>query len=35
VGKREGNRPLEDLDVGKWTILKWVLERHDGWHGLD
>jgi hypothetical protein len=20
----------EDLDVGGWTILKWILERKDG-----
>jgi hypothetical protein len=27
----------EDLDVGGWTILKWILERWDGmvWIGLD
>jgi hypothetical protein len=26
----------EDLDVGGWTILKWILERYDGmvWIGL-
>jgi hypothetical protein len=26
----------EDLDVGEWTILKWILEREDGmvWIGL-
>jgi hypothetical protein len=25
-----------DLDVGGWTILKWILERYDGtvWIGL-
>jgi hypothetical protein len=23
----EGKRPLEDQDVGGWTILKWILER--------
>jgi hypothetical protein len=25
----------EDQDVGGWTILKWILERHDGmvWTG--
>jgi hypothetical protein len=27
VGKPGGKRPLEDLDVGGWTILKWILER--------
>jgi hypothetical protein len=20
----------EDQDVGRWTILKWILERYDG-----
>jgi hypothetical protein len=30
VGKPEGKRPLEDQDVGGWTILKWILERQDG-----
>jgi hypothetical protein len=20
----------EDLDVGRWIILKWILERYDG-----
>jgi hypothetical protein len=27
VGKPEGKRPLEDRDVGGWTILKWILGR--------
>jgi hypothetical protein len=27
VGKSEGRRPLEDQDVGGWTILKLILER--------
>jgi hypothetical protein len=27
VGKPERKRPLGDLDVGVWTILKWILER--------
>jgi hypothetical protein len=36
VGKPEGMRPLEDLDVDGWIILKWVLERQVGvvWIGL-
>jgi hypothetical protein len=27
----------EDQDVGRWTILKWILERYDAmeWIGLD
>jgi hypothetical protein len=27
----------EDQDVGRWIILKWILERYDGvdWTGLD
>jgi hypothetical protein len=34
VGKPEGKRP--DQDVGGWTMLKWILERHDWmlWIGL-
>jgi hypothetical protein len=27
VGKPEGKSPLEDQDVGWWTMLKWILER--------
>jgi hypothetical protein len=27
VGKPEGNKPLENQDVGGWIILKWILER--------
>jgi hypothetical protein len=27
VGKPDGKRPLEDLGVGGWTILRWILER--------
>jgi hypothetical protein len=27
VGTPEGKRPLEDQDVGGWTILKRILER--------
>jgi hypothetical protein len=27
AGKPEGKRPLENQDVGGWTILKWILER--------
>jgi hypothetical protein len=26
VGNPEGKRPLEDQDVGGWTILKWILD---------
>jgi hypothetical protein len=32
----DGKRPLEDQDVGGWTMLKWILlERYDGmeWTG--
>jgi hypothetical protein len=25
VGKPEGKRPMEDQDVGGWTIIKWIL----------
>jgi hypothetical protein len=36
VGKPEGKRHWEDLDVGGWTILKLILERQDAmvWIGL-
>jgi hypothetical protein len=27
VGKPEGRDHWEDLDVGEWTILKWIFER--------
>jgi hypothetical protein len=27
VGKPEGKRPLEDLNVGGRIILEWILER--------
>jgi hypothetical protein len=30
VGNPEGKRPLGRPSVGGWTILKWILERHDG-----
>jgi hypothetical protein len=29
LGNPEGKRPLEDQDVGGWTILKLILERYD------
>jgi hypothetical protein len=32
VAKPEGKRPLEDQDVGGWTILK---RDRMGWYGLD
>jgi hypothetical protein len=25
VERPEGKRPLEDQDVGGWTIMKWIL----------
>jgi hypothetical protein len=25
----------EDQDVGRWTILKWILENRMDWYGLD
>jgi hypothetical protein len=25
----------EDQDVGGWTVLKWILEKQNGWYGLD
>jgi hypothetical protein len=33
VGKPDGKSHWEDLDVGGWTILKWILEI--GWNGMD
>jgi hypothetical protein len=27
VGKPEGKRPKADQDIGRWTILKLILER--------
>jgi hypothetical protein len=27
VENPEGKRPLENQDVGGWTIFKWILER--------
>jgi hypothetical protein len=27
VGRPEGNRPFGRPDAGRWTILKWILER--------
>jgi hypothetical protein len=29
LGKPEGKRPPGRLNVGGWTILKWILERQD------
>jgi hypothetical protein len=34
VGKPEGKRPLGRPNVGRWTVLKWILDRM-GWYGLD
>jgi hypothetical protein len=36
VGKPEGKRPLEDLDVGGQIIVTWILEAQDGmiWTGF-
>jgi hypothetical protein len=34
VEKPEGKRPLEEQDVGGWTILNRILDRM-GWCGLD
>jgi hypothetical protein len=33
VGKPERKDLLEDQDVGRWTILKWILDRME-WCGL-
>jgi hypothetical protein len=27
VGKSEGERPIEDQDIGGWIILKCIIER--------
>jgi hypothetical protein len=34
AGKSEGKSPLGRQEVGKWTILKLILDRM-GWDGLD
>jgi hypothetical protein len=36
VGKPKVRDHWEDLDVGGWTIIKWILERYDWmvWIGL-
>jgi hypothetical protein len=36
MGKQEGKKPLEDLDIGGWIILKCILERYVGvvWIGF-
>jgi hypothetical protein len=34
VGKPEGKRPLEDLDLGEKVILRWILDMM-GRHGLN
>jgi hypothetical protein len=31
---REGDH-LKDIGVDGRIILKWILEKWDGWHGLD
>jgi hypothetical protein len=33
VGKPEGKRPLEAVDIGGWIILKWILDKMR--YGLD
>jgi hypothetical protein len=30
VGKPEGKRLLEDLNVCGWIILKWIVEKYNG-----
>jgi hypothetical protein len=34
VGKPERKKPLEDQNVGGWTILKYTL-KDIGWDGMD
>lgn len=31
VIKLEGKRPLEDLDIDTWIILKWIARIKMGW----
>jgi hypothetical protein len=35
VGTPEGRNHLEDPDVDGRIILKWILKKWDGGHGLD
>jgi len=35
VGKPEGKRPLEDPEVERKIILKWILRKWDRGHGLN
>jgi hypothetical protein len=35
VGKPEGRNHLKDPGVDGRIILKWIIERLDGGHGLD
>jgi hypothetical protein len=32
VLKSERKRPLGNQDVSGWIILKWILERQEGWY---
>jgi hypothetical protein len=34
-GSQKVRHHWEDLDVGRWTILKWILERYDGTDWID
>jgi hypothetical protein len=34
VGSQKERDRLEDQDVDRWTILKWIL-REVGWDGMD
>jgi hypothetical protein len=27
VGKPEGKRPMGIPDVGRWTVIRWILQR--------
>jgi hypothetical protein len=35
VGKPEGKRHYEDLDIGGRILLRWYLEKLCGWYALD
>jgi hypothetical protein len=33
--RRKGRGHYKDQKIGGWIILRWILERQDGWYGLN